>query len=224
VRPDGKVVYRPRRPWPNAQGSTYLILKPLDFLRRLAALISYPYSHQVRYHGAFANRSRFRKVLPAPPITRDAECAHGDGDEIDEIRKGEGVPLGEHPPDSQPRADASPDSSQDSPSRRRLPWAQLLRRLLHIDALACPRCSSSSQSVPMVVLAFLTDPEVVGRILRHLDLPNQAPSLAPVRWGEMGEAGGELSFQSEQREDSFSEDGERGGDDLWDADSDCRPP
>ncbi len=51
LRPDGMVVYRPRRPWPNAQGSTYLILEPLDFLRRLAALISYPYSHQVRYHG-----------------------------------------------------------------------------------------------------------------------------------------------------------------------------
>ncbi len=171
LRPDGMVVYRPRRPWPNAQGSTYLILEPLDFLRRLAALISYPYSHQVRYHGLFANRSRFRKLLPAPPITRDAGCAHGYGDEVAEIRKGEGLPCGEDPSDSHLRDDASPDSPQGSPSRRRLVWAQLLRRLLHIDALACPRCSTTSESVPMVVLAFLTDPEVVGRILRHLDLP-----------------------------------------------------
>ena len=40
---DGKVVYQLRRPWPNEHGATHLILEPLDFLRRLAALISFPY-------------------------------------------------------------------------------------------------------------------------------------------------------------------------------------
>ncbi|MBD3337171.1 MAG: hypothetical protein GF355_16790, partial [Candidatus Eisenbacteria bacterium] len=38
--PEGKVVYRLRRPWPNPRGATHLILDPLDFLRRLAALVS----------------------------------------------------------------------------------------------------------------------------------------------------------------------------------------
>lgn len=33
----------------------------------------------------------------------------------------------------------------------------------------------------MVVLAFLTDPGVVSRILRHLGLPTVAPALAPAR-------------------------------------------
>jgi hypothetical protein len=33
----------------------------------------------------------------------------------------------------------------------------------------------------MVVLAFLTDPEVVVNILRHLGLPTTAPALAPSR-------------------------------------------
>ena len=33
----------------------------------------------------------------------------------------------------------------------------------------------------MVVLAFLTDPEVVVKILRHLGLPTTAPALAPSR-------------------------------------------
>jgi len=32
----------------------------------------------------------------------------------------------------------------------------------------------------MVVLAFLTDPDVVGKILRHLGLPTSAPALAPA--------------------------------------------
>jgi hypothetical protein len=33
----------------------------------------------------------------------------------------------------------------------------------------------------MVVLAFLTDPDVLGRILQHLGLPSVAPALAPAR-------------------------------------------
>ena len=61
-----------------------------------------------------------------------------------------------------------------------MPWAQLLRRVLHLDALSCPRCSRRKQSVPMVVLAFLTDPDVVGKILKHLGLPTSAPVLAPA--------------------------------------------
>ncbi|MBU1698605.1 MAG: hypothetical protein KJ831_00520 [Candidatus Eisenbacteria bacterium] len=65
--------------------------------------------------------------------------------------------------------------------RRRVPWAQLLRRLLHVDALACPRCSTSAETVPMVVLAFLTNPQVVGKILRHLGLADTAPALSPAR-------------------------------------------
>jgi hypothetical protein len=67
LREDGKVLYRLRRPWPNERGATHLVLDPLDLLRRLAALISFPYAHQVRYHGLFANRSRMRPRLPSPP-------------------------------------------------------------------------------------------------------------------------------------------------------------
>ena len=44
-----------------------------------------------------------------------------------------------------------------------------------------PRCSTPAQPVPMVVLAYLTDPDVVGKILRHLGLPFSAPALAPAR-------------------------------------------
>ena len=76
--------------------------------------------------------------------------------------------------------------------RRRLPWAQLLRRLLHVDALSCPQCSTRARSVPMVVLAFLTDPDVVGRILRHLGLPACAPALAPARVASWEQPSGHL--------------------------------
>jgi hypothetical protein len=56
-----------------------------------------------------------------------------------------------------------------------------LRRLLQAEALSRPRSSTRAQDVPMVVLAFLTDPEVVGKILTHLGLSTTAPTLTPAR-------------------------------------------
>ena len=48
-----------------------------------------------------------------------------------------------------------------------------MRRVLDVDALTCAKCA-----VPMVVVAFLTDPKVVRRILEHLKLPSVPPHVA----------------------------------------------
>lgn len=148
---DGGVAYRLRRPWPHAMGTTCLILDPLDFLKRLAALIPAPYAHVVRYHGVFANRSRWRPQLPAP-------AAPGSTHQAADLPK--------------PQASASP-----GPKRRaRVPWAQLLLRVFSADVLTCPKCSS-----PMMVLAFMSDPAVIIKILKHLRLATEPPPLAPAR-------------------------------------------
>jgi len=135
------------------------------------------------------NRSRMRRRLPSAPsrevagVEAEAPC------ELDLHASGRvgGKGRGQ-------RASFS--------RRRRMPWAQLLRRLLHVDALSCPRCSTAAKSIPMVVLAFLTDADVVGRILRHLGWPWVAPVLAPARFSceplefglsEAGGGGGEGS-------------------------------
>ena len=158
LRADGRVLYHLRRPWPHPGGTTCLVLAPLDFLRRLAALIPAPYAHTIRYHGIFANRSRLRALLPAPPVRPAADM---------------GTPEGK-------LAGAVHPESADSPPpvRRRvpMPWAQLLRRVFFVEALKCPRCSAA-----MVILAFLSDPPVVTRILRHLRLPTVPPPVAPAR-------------------------------------------
>jgi hypothetical protein len=63
----------------------------------------------------------------------------------------------------------------------------------------------------MVVLVFLTDPEVVSRILRHLGLPIVAPMLAPARRSgeaegvELGDGGVDLG--SEEMEEMTEGDG-----------------
>jgi hypothetical protein len=207
-RPDGQVVYRLRRPWPNAQGATHLVLEPMDFLRRLAAQVSFPYSHQVRYHGVFANRSRHRRMLPSPPTPPP-------GVETGLLASVTGAVVGPAPGGG---AGGDNDTGTTSPSsRRRVPWAQLLRRVLSVDALSCPRCSNAGRAVPMTVLAFLTDPEVVGKILRHLGLPVCAPALAAAR-----PAGRELGFAMPEHVSAPGD--EEGGADAVEAGSPVRPP
>ena len=163
--PDGRVAYRLRRPWPHPLGTSWLLLEPLDFLRRLAALIPAPYAHSIRYHAIFANRSRWRKHLPEPP-------AHPSAQDPLDAPASPGEATG-------PNAAGQQAACSSTPTRRRrapLKWAQLLRRVFSIQALKCPRCSAA-----MVILAFISDPPVITKILQHLRLPTEPPPLSPAR-------------------------------------------
>ena len=155
-RPDGQVVYSLRRPWPHARGVTHLVLEPLDFLRRLAALVPPPGLHMVRYHGVLANRAKLRARLPPPPPRP--------------------LPEGVESPASReiPRPDAPPDPARVP--RTSLSWAQLLLRVFFVDALVCTKCGGR-----MTVIALLTDPLVVRRVLEHLQIPATPPPIWPAR-------------------------------------------
>jgi hypothetical protein len=195
-RDDGRVVYRLRRPWPNASGATQLVLEPAELLRRLAALVPAPYVNMVRYHGVFASRSMWRSRLPPPPPSPAAAAAEAAVERGESEVAPAGIESAEDTgntptPATAPSAPAAPGGRGDAsaavdlpppelagahqPRRRKLPWAQLLMRVFFIDALSCPRCAS-----PMVVLALLSDPPVVKKILRHLALPAEPPPLAPA--------------------------------------------
>ena len=54
------------------------------------------------------------------------------------------------------------DQAAESPSSNS-EWARLLRKVYEVDPLACPRCSAT-----MRVIAVITAPAVIDRILRHL--------------------------------------------------------
>ena len=53
------MVYRLRSPW--RDGTTEIVMSPLDFVARLAALVSPPRSNLIRYHGVFAPAAKLRK-------------------------------------------------------------------------------------------------------------------------------------------------------------------
>jgi hypothetical protein len=155
-RTDGQVVYSLRRPWPHARGVTHLVLEPLDFLRRLAALVPPPGLHMVRYHGVFANRAKLRARLPPPPPRP--------------------LPEGVEPPASREVSQADAPADPARAPRTSLSWAQLLYRVFFVDALLCTRCGDR-----MTVIAFLTDPTVVRRVLEHLKIPATPPPIWPAR-------------------------------------------
>ena len=59
----GRVVYRYKRPF--RDGSTHVVLEPLDFIARLAALVPRPRLNLTRWHGVFApNFKHRRRIVP----------------------------------------------------------------------------------------------------------------------------------------------------------------
>jgi hypothetical protein len=186
VREDGQVAYTLARPWPDSAGVTELVLDPIDFLKRLAVLIPAPYTHLVRRHGVFAGHSKDRWRLPPPPRRED-----GDEAQVTEPERA----AGEDPPPGQ-------DSGTKRP-RWSYTWSQLIQRVFFADSLRCPRCSKA-----MCVLAVLTDPDVVGRILGHLGVATRPLPLAPAR-GRPGLGdwdGGHADLDADARDD-FREEG-----------------
>jgi len=51
-----------------------------------------------------------------------------------------------------------------------------MRRVFSIDVLHCTRCGGRRR-----LIALITDPPVVRRILSYLKLPTEAPAIAPAR-------------------------------------------
>ena len=60
--------------------------------------------------------------------------------------------------------------------RRRLPWADLLYRVLGIDALRCDDCGGRYERI-----ADIRDPDIAAAILRALGLPDTPLPILPAR-------------------------------------------
>jgi hypothetical protein len=156
-----RVFYQPARPTPD--GRTLLALSPLEFLETLSRLIPPPRVHRHRYHGALAPNARLRARVVA--LGRD--------------EPGMSEPEDDSPgtPGDEPAAHFQEDSAATlTGDAARSRWARLLARIYEVFPLRCLDCGSD-----MRILAFLTEPEPVGTILRCLELPHTAPRLSPAR-------------------------------------------
>ncbi len=61
VNSQGKIIYQLKTPYEN--GTTRIILDPLDFLSRLASLVPRPRTNLIRFHGVFAPNFKYRHLI-----------------------------------------------------------------------------------------------------------------------------------------------------------------
>lgn len=111
---------------------------PTEFLARVVMHIPEPRRHVIRYYGAYSSVVRARRRREA---TVTAGAPRGEAS---------AAPVPDPPTDRKLRV-----------SRRRR--AALIRRIYEVDPLVCPRCAG-----PMRIISFITEPEVIHRILTHL--------------------------------------------------------
>ena len=104
----GKVVLQLKTPY--RDGTTHLVMSPLEFLERLAALVPRPRLHLIRFHGVLAPNAALRaQIVPSAPDQLSAPT----------------------------EADSETPYSS---TRARLSWAQLLKRVFQIDMTTCSYC------------------------------------------------------------------------------------
>jgi hypothetical protein len=105
----GDVRYRLKTPY--RDGTTHLVLEPLDLMARLAALVPPPRMHLTRFHGVFAPHSQLRAaVTPA--------------------HRGRGAAKWS------PTDPAKPAT----PRHVAMNWARRLKRVFGIEIDSCARC------------------------------------------------------------------------------------
>jgi hypothetical protein len=78
-RSDGQVAITLKRPW--RDGTAGMLFPPLEFVSRLAALVSRARVNTIRFHGVYAAHARLRKiVIPSqePPVAKACPCPSDD--------------------------------------------------------------------------------------------------------------------------------------------------
>jgi len=138
------------------RGTTHIVFTPHELIEKLIPLIPRPRCHLVRYHGILGPAAKDRaKVVPIPPAPPGLDAAGAD-------KAGEG--------------ESREIDITKIQRGSRLPWALLLKRVFMTDALTCPKCHGR-----MKILAAITKPDAIRKILDHLGIPSEAPRRAAAR-------------------------------------------
>ena len=101
-------------------GTTHIVLEPLDLLARLAALVPPPRMHLTRFHGVFAPHSKLRSAVT--PAHR------GVGSKAVPVDPGKPI----------------------TPRHVALCWAQRLKRVFGIDIDVCARCGGKLKVIASI--------------------------------------------------------------------------
>lgn len=177
--PNGMLAYRIKRL--RNRRSKVRHMTPLELLARVAALVPPPRHPLVRFHGAFAPRSRWRRdVVPKPPPNE-----HQHEPNKPPVTERSHAQRAAHPASAlTPRATRlAPNvlsvrhwdrlrSGALLAASPRVDWPTLMRRTFDADVLECPKCTGRLR-----VIAVVDDPATARAILDELAIRGPPPPL-----------------------------------------------
>ena len=131
-------------------------LSPFEFLDRLTDLVPPPRKHRHRYHGVFAPNHKLRRAVTALAIGNVGK--RGDG-------HGTGGCCA-----------ANPNQKPRSHDTARIAWAKLMAWVGEEFPPECPACGGDIR-----LIAFITEPGPIRKILTHLGEPLEPPHHAGPR-------------------------------------------
>ena len=146
----GQVVLKLKAAW--RDGTTHLVMSPLEFMQRLAALVPRPRLHLIRFHGVLAPNAKLRALVVPQVVPQESE------------------------PAAQQAKPAECEANCAHHRPVRLSWAKLLKRVFEIDMEHCPNCGGQ-----LKIIAAILEQPVIEKILTHLGLQARAPPRAPAR-------------------------------------------
>jgi hypothetical protein len=146
----GQVELKLKTPW--RDGTTHLVMSPLEFMPRLAALVPRPRLHLIRFHGVLAlNAKLLSRVVPQEPAKTE---------QTTELTAA---------------ADCEIDTAPARPGR--ISWARLLKRVFDIDMQQCPNCGGGK----LKIIAAILERPAIQKILAHLGLDPLPPPKGRAR-------------------------------------------
>jgi len=154
---DGQVVLTLKTPY--RDGTTHIVLSPLEFMQRLAALVPRPRLNLIRF-ASF----RFAKYLLTPFHGVLAPNAKLRAEIIPGSKK------------NKSHASNANDAVPHSSASVRISWARLLKRVFEIDIEHCLQCGGN-----MKIIAAILERAAITKILNHLGLPARAPPRSPAK-------------------------------------------
>jgi hypothetical protein len=147
---------------PYRDGTTHIVLEPLDLMARLAALVPKPRMHLTRYHGVFAPHSQYRAaVTPA--------------------QRGRGA--------ARPPVCGVDPTKPSTPRHVAMSWARRLKRVFGIEIESCAHCGGKLKIIASIEEPQLIA-KILSHLERAAPEQNQS-ELALVPDRPRGRVGGE---------------------------------
>jgi hypothetical protein len=124
----GQVALKLKTPW--RDGTTHLVMIPLEFMQRLAALVPRPRLHLIRFHGVPARNAKLRPLVVS-----------------------QGPEVQEQATDVAVASECEAETVQVR--SHRISWARLLKRVCDIDMQHCPNCGGAEPRIIAPVLMLI---------------------------------------------------------------------